>query len=151
MMRNYLPALFLMTFTLQAQDFPASPQQEALPDEAETEEASPLLEQVVTVTHRENLQASGCWATIYENVGLTGPRITLYDDVELRNLQLPDGSDWQGRVRSIQAGPDARVHLYGSANFVDREFSIAPGRSLQGTVSLPFTQVQSLRITCVSR
>jgi hypothetical protein len=138
----------LLSLSTGAQDFPASPQQEL--QQPEPQEA-PAQQPIVLLTHAARLQESGCWATLYDNVELTGARLTLFDDVELSQLRLPDGSDWRGRVRSLQVGPDARVHLYGGPNFQDRAFAVAPARSLDGTITLPFTEIQSIRVTCVPR
>jgi hypothetical protein len=116
------------------------PQTQAPPREAE--------QKVVVVTNFSAIEESGCWVTIYDEPHFSGRSITIFNGIDLPVLQLPDGTNWHGHIRSVQVGPRARLFLYGLPDFQDRELVVAPGRSLDGRVALPWAQISSLRTNC---
>jgi hypothetical protein len=107
-----------------------------------------LVQQRREVSPTHAMRDTECWVRLHDQGAFTGNHITLYEDLAVPNLALVEGQNWQGRVQSIEVGPNARAILYGSENYEDRELTIGPDSKLTGFNFLPWGDVKSIRVVC---
>lgn len=105
-------------------------------------------EPVIVVTTVATATATGCWATFFDENDYKGEQITLYDGIDLPEMKFADGTNWVGRVKSIQTGPNASLTLYGEELWVDKDFKVQPGSRIANFTKMPWNYVESVKMTC---
>lgn len=103
---------------------------------------------VVVISTFDTAQGTGCWATLYDRPGYEGREITLYDGVDLPEMEVGE-TDWTGKVKSIITGPKARLILYGEEFWSDRDYTVLPSTRVRSMKTLPWNEVESLKLQCV--
>jgi hypothetical protein len=86
-------------------------------------------------------QGTGCFATLYPEENYQGSGTVVADGVDL--------PEWNKDVGSIIVGPKARLILYGRTYWKDRDYTIAPATKVKSVDTLPWNDVESLKLECV--
>jgi hypothetical protein len=96
--------------------------------------------------------ASGCWAKLYGQDDFKGDTLTLVGPVDMSDMRGPFGVQWDDKVNSIKAGPQATVRIYDNANFKDKAATVRAGEQVQEISQKMglFEDVESIRIRCNS-
>lgn len=96
--------------------------------------------------------ANGCWAKLYGQDDFKGDTLTLVGPVDMDDMKGPFGVQWDDKVNSIKAGPQATVTIYDNANFKDKAATVRSGeqvREISNKMGL-FEDVESIRVRCNS-
>lgn len=89
---------------------------------------------------------TGCWVTLYSEENFRGDAVTIAGPRELPELDFPE---WNGRVRSLEVGPNAGAVLFGGKNFQDQDFIFIGGYREPNLEHLPeWDRLESLKVTC---
>lgn len=115
----------------------------------------PFITVLVPVAMESNADtglAKGCWAKLYGQKEFKGDTLTLVGPVDMSDMRGPFGIQWDDKVNSIKAGPQATVTIYDNANFRDKAATVKSGeqvREISQKMGL-FEDVESIRIRCAS-
>jgi len=92
---------------------------------------------------------NGCYVLVSDKEGLAGAREYINGPTKLFALtELPFGSNWHRRIRSLRAGPQATATVFADQGFQGPSLRLAPDteqRMLSGELS---RRIESLEIAC---
>jgi hypothetical protein len=90
----------------------------------------------------------GCFVQVWDHPGFTGASEFLNGPRRYDQLKdLPGGSSWKRRVRSIRLGPSAEAVAWSSERFAGRNVRLTTKEQGGGFDTLP-ERVESLEIQC---
>jgi Beta/Gamma crystallin len=111
-----------------------------------------VLVPVAMETKADTSLANGCWAKLYGQKGMKGDSLTLVGPVDMADMTGPFGIEWDDKVSSLQAGPNATLQIYDSENFKERATTVKSGEQIReiGAKQGAFEDVESIRVSCNS-
>lgn len=93
--------------------------------------------------------SQGCWAKFYSEENRKGDTLKVSGETQLSNLNI-DGKNWEGKLMSLEVGPNAKLTLFGNYNFKDKDHVIHPGTNVNNVKKVPYNDdIESLTVTCV--
>lgn len=109
-----------------------------------------VLVPVAMETRADTGLANGCWAKLYGENGFRGDSLTLVGPVDMADMRGPFGVQWDDKVSSIKAGPNATVTIYDDTNYRDKAATVRPREQVQEISEKMgfFEDVESLKVTC---
>lgn len=139
-MKTILAALLLFSSV-------SSFNQIAFAQTATTEDIYASPEMVVSGVDFEEL--TDCWARLYERENFAGRSALLVGYTTWAQASPGNWPGWVGRVESVQVGPGARLVLYGSPYFVDKDHTVTGGVAVGQMPDEPLgDQVGSVKLLC---
>ena len=111
-----------------------------------------VLVPVAMETKADTNLANGCWAKLYGQKDMKGDSLTLIGPVDMADMTGPFGIEWDDKVSSLKAGPNATLQIYDSENFQERATTVKAGEQIRdiGARQGSFEDVESIRVRCDS-
>ena len=93
---------------------------------------------------------AGCWASFYDERGLTGDSLTLIGPTELQTLDKGTARQLRRDIKSIATGPRATLVVFEKQLLSARSVAFPPDSRERGLVEkLGFGgRIESMRLTC---
>lgn len=119
-------------------------------DKKTTSENPIKLPVILSLTTKEYIDGTGCWAKIYDGYDFKGRALTLVGNQALPNLEFaPLGTDWEGTIDSVETGSNAKLILFKDENYKDKKRELKPGERIANLHKTVFSEgVESVRLEC---
>lgn len=102
------------------------PSQTGKKDEQVTVEV-PVIVMVPIQVSNDLAMDKGCWVRLHDKKDYQGDSLMLVGPINLAQMIGPFGYNWEDKVRSVEAGPNANLTIYDNRNFRDQDKFISAG------------------------